>query len=545
MGSKTGMVLVLKCILILQVKYAACGYSYTFVYSPPCEVTCKICQLPCRASQVSLCCKNNFCAGHVTTTKDGDSYPLQKECPICHSDKFEYFPDNQADEKIQLLLVYCPNKDVGCNWIGQLSQVDMHCNDDNSGCQLQEIRCTSNCGKVLQRQHLNDHLLHDCSCYCSYCNISAGQQEIVKFHKESCQKYPIVCPNNCGVTVSRDKIDEHKNICPLQEIDCEYYKVGCRDKIFREDQELHHKNKISKHLDLIKQHISDETAAQKRCIHLAYIFCFGLLLIAIICQYIYTNYKYNEIEIDRYIYNEVLGNLEIENYHLNYKMVKMQQLYFSILLLKADLDLYVPTKDQMKLLDDMLLKAYNSCINTTDGFAMSMRNLSKSFASLQETITKGYDHVYSSSWKLHLRILNLLSLHGDQVTPVVFAMHTYSKWSKEKKPWFSTVFFDVKGGNQLCLLVIPINVTVSVSLILLTPAPNTSLHYDGVFAIELLNQINDTNHLVNDISFNEVAPSKQSNEATYTNLKYLLSSHQDDVAFLTEDRLYFRVSFYK
>ena len=532
----------IKCILILQVKYAACGYSHIFVYPPPCEVTCKICQLPCKESQISLCCKNNFCAGHVTTTKDGDSYALQKECPICCSDKFEYFPDNQADEKIQSLLIYCPNKDVGCNWIGQLSQVYMHCNDDNSGCLLKEIRCTSNCGKVLQRQHLSDHLLHDCSRYCPYCKRSTGQQEIVKFHKENCQKYPIVCPNNCGVTVSRDEIAEHKNICPLQEIDCEYYKIGCRDKILCKDKEWHYKNKISKHLDLMKQQISDEKVAQKYCIHLAYIFCCGLLLLAIICQYIYVNHKYNEIESDRYIvYNEMLGNLKIENDDLKYEM---QHLDISILLLTMNLHLYATTKDQMKFLDVILQKAHIGSINDIDSCAMSIRNLNKSFASLKEIITKGYDHVHSSSWKLHLRILNLLSLHGDQVTPVVFAMLHYSKWSKEKKPWFSTVFFDVKGGNQLCLLVTPINVTVSVSLILLTPAPNTNLHYDGVFAIELLNQINDTNHLVNDLSFNKVAPSKQSNEATYTNLKYL-SSHQDDVAFLTEDRLYFRVSFYK
>ena len=418
----------------------------------------------------------------------------------------------------------------------------MHCNDDNSGCLLQELRCTSNCGKVLQRQHLNNHLLHDCSCYCSYCKTSAGQQEIVKFHKENCQKYPIVCPNNCGVTISRNKVDEHKNICPLQEIDCEYYKVGCRDKILRKDKERHHKNKISKHLDLIKEHISDETATQKCCIHLAYTFCFGLLLLAIICQYIYINYKYNEIENDRYIYNEVLGNLEIENDDLKYKI---QLLNSSIFHLKMTLHQYVPTEDQLKYFDEKAEQVYNACIEAADNLTMSVRNMRESYASLEESIREKNMYMHSFTWKLHLNVLNLLSLHGDKVTPVVIALLNYSKWSKEDKPWFSTVFFDVKGGNQLCLSVTPANVTVSVSLILLTPAPNTSLHHDGVFAIELLNQINDTNHSINDISFNEVAKSKQSNEATFGDLKYLLSSYQDDVAFLREDSLYFRVTFYK
>jgi len=144
-----------------------------------------------------LCCKNNFCEGHLKTTS---TILTQNQCPICYSEKFEAFPNTQAAEKIQALLVYCPNKDAGCNWIGKLSQVTDHCNDDRLGCLFQEIKCPSECGASLQHKDLENHLIN-CFCYCQYCKMTGDRVIIANQHKEHCK------------------------VCLLEEIQCEYYTV--------------------------------------------------------------------------------------------------------------------------------------------------------------------------------------------------------------------------------------------------------------------------------------------------------------------------------
>ena len=123
------------------------GLTFAFVELLPCELICKLCKLPCKNPQISLCCKNNFCEGHL---KAASSMLTQNQCPMCYSEKFEVFPDTQADEKLQTFMVYCPNKDAGCNWIGKLSEVNEHCNSDQLGCLFQEVKCSSKCGISLQ-----------------------------------------------------------------------------------------------------------------------------------------------------------------------------------------------------------------------------------------------------------------------------------------------------------------------------------------------------------------------------------------------------------
>ena len=64
---------------------------------------------------------------------------------------------------------------------------------------------------------MKSHLDTECPCYCPYCDITAEREVISSEHKEKCHKFPLTCPNNCGLdNIPQDDMDEHKKVCPLK-----------------------------------------------------------------------------------------------------------------------------------------------------------------------------------------------------------------------------------------------------------------------------------------------------------------------------------------
>ena len=251
-----------------------------------------------------MCCKNNFCEDHI---KNSSSILTKKQCPICYSEKFEAFRDAQADEKIQALMVYCPNKDAGCSWVGEVSQVNEHCNSDQLGCLYQEIKCPSKCGISLQQKNVENHLMVDCPCYCQYCNTTGDERMIAERHKEICQKFTTQCPNGCGVATFWENINEHRKVCPLEDIKCEYHSLGCKSIMLRKNKEDHNEYNAVKHLDLLKQNISYSSTSCS--LWLPYIL---VLFLLVVMSYVITELygsqsikyemesKYHEIESKHY-----------------------------------------------------------------------------------------------------------------------------------------------------------------------------------------------------------------------------------------------------
>ena len=73
---------------------------------------------------------------------------------------------------------------------------------------------------------------------CKYCQVTGQHQFIEGELIEQCPKLPIPCPNKCEVgKVTRDDIEEHMKMCPLELIHCDYHKLGCEEKIARKDQQ--------------------------------------------------------------------------------------------------------------------------------------------------------------------------------------------------------------------------------------------------------------------------------------------------------------------
>ncbi|XP_065903082.1 TNF receptor-associated factor 4-like [Dysidea avara] len=230
------------------------GYDHKFVAAPHDRFVCKICDLPCRDSQLTVCCGHNLCKSCLDNVKK-----TTEVCPLCRDGQFFTVPNKQADREIRSLYVMCTNNERGCEWQGEVNNINNHLLNDN-GCQYMDINCPNECGKLLQRQGLTSHVEADCSrrkIECQYCNIRGEHQFIENKHKEQCSKLPLPCPNDCQVgTILREDMEAHRKECPLEMIQCQYHNVGCEVGIVRNKRKAHEEESTEEHLQLTKSKLA-------------------------------------------------------------------------------------------------------------------------------------------------------------------------------------------------------------------------------------------------------------------------------------------------
>ena len=229
--------------------------------------------------------KSNFCF---------DSTNVKSTCPICRNDKFVSFPQHEADREIKGLLIYCPNKESGCEWVGELNDLHKHIKDGKC-C---DVICDK-CDKTLPSTGVKSHLDTECPCYCPYCDITAEREMISSEHKEKCHKFPLTCPNNCGLdNIPRDNMDEHKKVCPLEVIQCEYCDVGCTTVMPRRDQKQHNSENFYRfhHLQLACRNQTTQaitTAASFTTVHYFWLQLVCIFLVVLIIQAVIIKVDYS------------------------------------------------------------------------------------------------------------------------------------------------------------------------------------------------------------------------------------------------------------
>ena len=238
------------------------GYDHDLVNTPPDRLVCKICHLPSRDPYLSVCCGHVFCKSCLDNTKK--SAAITNACPVCRDEEFVTFPNKQAAREIKSLHIYCTNKEKDCEWQGELNDIDGHLRNID-GCQSVEVKCSNECGKMIQRRYLTSHVETECpirKINCQYCHDTGEHQFIEGQHKEECPKLPLPCPNKCEVgSVPREDMEAHKKECPLEMIQCEYHSVGCkRVKLARKDVEEHDNEKMKEHLLMTKDELTNTKA---------------------------------------------------------------------------------------------------------------------------------------------------------------------------------------------------------------------------------------------------------------------------------------------
>ena len=108
-------------------------------------------QLKCTCG--AFYCKS--CLARITST----SAMHKSDCPVKYKNEhLDHFPDHKSNERIQKLMVKCTNSDRGCDWTGQLKDLDDHCSHQ---CPKETIPCTLSevgCETPLLREDLDVHI---------------------------------------------------------------------------------------------------------------------------------------------------------------------------------------------------------------------------------------------------------------------------------------------------------------------------------------------------------------------------------------------------
>ena len=221
------------------------GYDYQFVKTPADTLICTVCFSPSNEPYLSECCGHTFCKSCLEGSKK-----FSNICPVCRSEDFKAIFNKQADRVIRSLHVFCTNKEQGCEWQCEVNDITSHLGN----CLFQIIHCPNDYGESLQRQYLIIHVETECPrrrVNCQYCNDVGEYQFIEGQHKEECHKFPIQCPNKCEIkNICRDEVEEHREICPLEIIRCDYHVVGCKVKMTRKDINTHKQEMMEVHLSL-------------------------------------------------------------------------------------------------------------------------------------------------------------------------------------------------------------------------------------------------------------------------------------------------------
>jgi len=236
------------------------GYRYEFVTEPPEYLRCILCRLPSRDPYLSDCCGNIFCSSCLQVSFQGGSKspasPKSQGCPNpkCPNPRaFTTFRNKQVERNVKDLKVYCNNKNKGCTWQDKVSEIVAHL---TRNCQFEDVECSNQCGQMVQRQHFSRHIANECQfriTKCKYCRTEGQHLFILGQHKQTCAKYPVACPNGCKVTdLLQENLIAHRQVCPNELVQCEYFSEGCTEKIARQSQARHNKEYMEKHLTLTK-----------------------------------------------------------------------------------------------------------------------------------------------------------------------------------------------------------------------------------------------------------------------------------------------------
>ena len=237
------------------------GYECEFV-DPVKDFECPLCLYVTRDPNLTSCCGQHFCQVCINRIQIN-----HQPCPFCKHTNFTVLLDKKQNRKVLELKVYCTMKEQGCNWTGELGGLSCHLND----CQYVIVTCTKRCGESFQRHCLAAHIAELCpkrDFTCQYCSFKSTYEEVCNKHWPKCAKYPLPCPNKCGIAkVQRASLEQHLNECPLQQVECEFCHAGCKEKIQRKDLKVHMEKNLQKHLSLLSsfatekiKHLSSEAA---------------------------------------------------------------------------------------------------------------------------------------------------------------------------------------------------------------------------------------------------------------------------------------------
>ncbi|XP_076364198.1 TNF receptor-associated factor 4-like isoform X3 [Tachypleus tridentatus] len=129
-------------------------------------------------------------------------------------------PDLGTEPEIMGSLVYCIHFKDGCRWMDELKKLKGHLNT----CKYDAIPCTSQCGAMIPKLMMDDHLMYTCPNRRLKCELCEREvtAEVFEDHMTTCRYEPIHCENKCGCKIQRRFISTHR------QKECTKRLIACR-----------------------------------------------------------------------------------------------------------------------------------------------------------------------------------------------------------------------------------------------------------------------------------------------------------------------------
>lgn len=234
------------------------GFVCEFVNQPQkaFQIKCPVCLLILREPYQATCCGYSFCKSCIDQI-DADC----QLCPTCQEDISDNFPNKGLQRSLYEFQVYCTYKCEGCDWIGELGQLDLHLNLNPPACKLQdgcpyaEVECM-HCCNVFRRCEIVAHQNEQCLSRpyeCKYCNdYKSTYKDVVEKHLPICGFFPVQCPNGCGASPERYHVQDHQiSECPHSQVECDFLYAGCDVILPRSEMMSHLSDSCMHHLSLL------------------------------------------------------------------------------------------------------------------------------------------------------------------------------------------------------------------------------------------------------------------------------------------------------
>ena len=240
--------------------------EYDFVEKPSEDFYCPVTFDLLREPHQMLCCGNHLSPEAVARLQG-------QPCPVCKEANLNTVPDKFFKRKVNELKVRCPNKSLGCEWVGELGDLDRHLSQNSveGECQFVTVACPYDCGDSFQRRQLQGHKANNCPnrpFTCQYCDHKATYITVTNEHWLICKQYPLECPNKCGEkAIERQHLPKHlEETCPLQEIKCEFSYAGCEAECQRQHMQTHLEENVKVHLNKVSHTLQCKTEQQQSII---------------------------------------------------------------------------------------------------------------------------------------------------------------------------------------------------------------------------------------------------------------------------------------
>ena len=432
------------------------GFDCRFVQKPPepFQSECPVCLLVLREPHQTSCCGYGFCKRCIEKIK-----LLNNPCPCCKAEEFNSFADKRLKRSLSGYKVFCTNENEGCEWTGELGELENHLNLDPTkdkqlqGCQFAKVACLY-CSEPYQRSNIQTHQNKECPrrpFSCEYCKIfDSTYDDVTINHWPECGYYPVQCPLGCGESIERRRYQNHvSDNCVLKCIECEFRQVGCDMKLPRKDMLAHLNNGLGHHMILLLKN---------------------------------------------------QGKLQEEN----------EQLKAKCAVIEAE-------KEQQAYEYAQLNKKYRELASKQEKYEKSTTGLVKQSSSAQARFTDKMETLTQE-----MRILksaqeqsrSALQRFGTPIHSLDFKMSSFDYYRRYNKTWISPPFYTHPYGYKMCLCVDANGwgigtrrVYVAVHIYLMKGEHDSELRWPLVcdISVELLRQEGDGCGITNVISFQEMS----------------------------------------